>query len=101
MKRWHVAIGAIALSGVAASALFLTDVASKDGRISRAFAATRLSDSELQSKLQEQGYTNVQILRHEGNRVTATATKNGQNVQLTANGETGLVDVPDDDGDDD
>jgi hypothetical protein len=89
MKRSHVALGAIALSGLAASALLMTDVASKDGFFSHALAASQLSDTELQGKLQEQGYANIQIVRHEGSHVEVTATKNGQVVKLAVNGTTG------------
>jgi hypothetical protein len=100
MKLWHIGLVVGALSGAAAGALVLTDVARNEGFIARALAASQLSDAELQSKLQEQGYTNVQILRRDKNRAVATAMKNGQTMQLAVNGATGRVGADDDDDDD-
>ena len=53
-------------------------ISTNKGAIARAFAVPLLSDVDLQSRLQAQGYTNIQNLKHDGNLVTATASKDGQ-----------------------
>ncbi len=100
MKFLPVAVGAVALSCAVGGTLVLTGVVDKDALIQRAFAAVQLSDAELQGKLQAQGYTNVQILQHEGNRTLVSATKDGDAVQLSLNASTGRVAGDDDDDDD-
>lgn len=75
--------------------------------ISRTFAGTPLPDREIQSRLQAQGYSNIQNLQHEGNRVVVTATKEGLTGQFAVDPTTGKVmhgfggQDNDDDSDDD
>jgi hypothetical protein len=99
MKPWRIAIGAVGLSVLAAGALISSGAVNVNGLVTQAFAATQLSDAELQAQLQEQGYSNVHIWRHEGSRVKASAVKNGHAVQLALNGATGQP--VDSDGDND
>ena len=70
-----------------------------DGWIARTSAAVPLSDSELQSRLEFQGYSNIQNVQHNGDRVVVTATKNGQTGELAVSPTTGKV-MRDSDGDD-
>ncbi len=86
--------------GLALVGFIGADVSSGGGVIARAFAATTLSDAELQSRLQTQGFSNVQNLRHEGRRVFVTATKDGQTGQIAVNPTTGQI-AHGNDGDDD
>jgi len=93
---------AAALFGTAASVLVISDSSTSRSAIAQAFAAPQLSDVELQSRLQAQGYTNVQSLKHDGgNLVTVTASKDGQTAQLIVDGATGQVGLSDDDDGDD
>jgi len=71
---------------------------------SRILAAQQLSDVELQSKLQAQGYSGLRDIRRNGNRVHVTVLQNGQSVRLTVDSRTGQAlgerGVDDDDDDD-
>jgi Peptidase propeptide and YPEB domain len=102
MNRLRLSLVAAVLSGLAV-AYVAVDASSKDGIIANVFAATALSDAALQTRLQEQGYTNIQNLRHDGKRVSVTATKDGQTAELMVNPSTGQVrhgsDADDDDDD--
>jgi hypothetical protein len=102
MNRTRLSLVAAALSGLAVVYL-AADFSSNNGVIANVFAATPLSDAELQTRLQQQGYTDIQNLRRDGKRVTATATKDGQTAQLAVNPTTGQVrrgaDADDDDDD--
>ncbi len=97
MKFARAAVIVAALSGGTALAVVAADH-------SQVLAAPQLSDSDLQAKLQSQGYTGLQDIRRDGNRVHVTASKDGQAVQLTVNSRTGQVvgnNSTDDDEDDD
>jgi hypothetical protein len=68
--------------------------------VARTFAAAvPLPDAEIQSRLQAQGFSNLQNLQHKGNRVIVTATKDGQTAQVAVSPTTGEV-IRDGDGDD-
>jgi hypothetical protein len=54
-------------------------------------AAAQLSDSELEARLRAQGYSDVRILRHEGDEVTVTATKDGQTRSLKVDPATAAI----------
>ncbi len=99
--RIAVVVGGILIAGATALALVMSS--SRDGLIARTFAAVPLSDVEIQTRLEAQGFSNVQNIQHSGNRVIVTATKDGQTGQLAVNPATGNVirDTDGDDGDDD
>ena len=61
------------------------------------FAA--MTDTEIQQKLQGQGYTNIQIREHDKNHVDVTATKNGKVEKLAVDPQSGAL-KPDTDNDD-
>jgi hypothetical protein len=99
MNRIRLSLAAAALSGLAA--VYVAVDLSNRGPIANAFAATPLSDAELQTRLQEQGYTNILNLQHDGKRVRVTASKDGQTAQLVVNPTTGEVRRGSDADDDD
>lgn len=82
MKKLFVAVAAALLVGASASA----------------FAA--MSDSQIEQKLQQQGYTNIKIGEHDKGHVDVTATKNGAAEKLAVDPATGAV-KPDTDNDND
>lgn len=53
--------------------------------------ASMMSDAEITQKLQAEGYTNVQLGEHERGKIDATATKNGQDVDLEIDAQSGAV----------
>jgi hypothetical protein len=59
--------------------------------VAQALAAAQLSDSELEARLHAQGYTDIEILRHEGDHLNVTATKDGQETLLTIDPVTGEI----------
>jgi hypothetical protein len=67
------------------------------GSSSLSFAA--MTDTDIQQKLQGQGYTNVQIREHDKNHVDVTATRNGKVEKLAIDPQSGAV-KPDTDNDD-
>ena len=100
MRRSRMVLTAAAVSGAAAFLLVVSDLSTSKGVIAQALAVPLLSDMDVQSRLQAQGYTNIQNLKHDGNLVTATASKDGQTTQLIVDGATGQVGLSGDDGDD-
>ncbi len=91
MRRSRMILTAVALSSAAAFLLVISDLSTNKSAIARAFAIPLLSDVDLQSRLQSQGYTNIQNLKHDGNLVTATASKDGQTTQpIVDGGQAGL-----------
>jgi len=62
--------------------------------------ATPMTDAQIQQKLQSEGYANVQVTKHDRERVDVTATKNGKAEKLSVNSQTGTL-TPDTDKDDD
>ena len=61
-------------------------------------AGDKMTDAQIQQKLQSEGYTNVQITEHAKDHVDVKATKNGKTEKLAVNRETGTV-KPDNDND--
>lgn len=53
--------------------------------------ASMMSDAEIKQKLETQGYANVQLGEHEGGKIDATATKDGQAVELEIDSQSGAV----------
>lgn len=51
----------------------------------------KLSDNTIKSELHAKGYTDVSHIHHHGNKVTATAKKNGTKVRVIMNAQTGQV----------
>ncbi len=101
MNRLRLSL-AVAISAASLGYLAV-DFSSNNGMIANVFAATPLSNAELQTQLQAQGYTDIQDIQHDGKRVSVTATKDGQAAQLAVNPTTGQVrrgaDADDDDDD--
>lgn len=62
--------------------------------------ATAMTDAQVQQKLQSEGYTNIQVTKHEGDHIDVKATKNGKAEKLAVNPQTGAV-MPETDRDDD
>jgi hypothetical protein len=60
-------------------------------------AATDLTPDQVKARIEAAGYTNVQILRREGTRFDAKATKSGQQVFLDVDAKTGAI-TPEEDG---
>jgi hypothetical protein len=79
------ALLALAIAGFSLGVLWPSGTA----LVSGLFAATPLSDAELQRRLQAQGFSDLQNFRHEGNRVIVTATRNGETDQLVVDPSTG------------
>jgi Peptidase propeptide and YPEB domain len=59
-------------------------------------AGDKMTDAQIQQKLQSEGYTNVQITEHAKDHVDVKATKNGKTEKLAVNRETGTVKSDDD-----
>jgi hypothetical protein len=53
--------------------------------------ASMMSDAEIKQKLEAAGYTNVQLGEHDRSKVEVTATKNGQDVDLDVDAQSGAV----------
>ncbi|MFN4090052.1 MAG: hypothetical protein ACK4QW_13570 [Alphaproteobacteria bacterium] len=53
-----------------------------------------MSDDEVRSKLESEGYSDVGDLKREGQRVSTTAEKDGQKVKLHADLASGLMSPP-------
>lgn len=53
--------------------------------------ATPMTDAQIQQKLQSEGYTNVQVTKHEKDHIDVTAIKNGKAEKLAVNPQTGAV----------
>jgi hypothetical protein len=94
MKR----IAVIALSAVpvlAAAVAGTTPAAAGQLTIAQAESArsgaSMISDAEIKQKLQAAGYTNVQIGEYERGKIGATATKDGQAVELEIDAQSGAV----------
>jgi hypothetical protein len=100
MTPVRVALTAGALVSVTAAAIVAVNLPSIQSLISDAVAATQLSDAELKSQLQAEGYTNLQEIQHKGDRVYVMATKDGQTRQLVVDAVTGKQVSEDDDDDD-
>ncbi len=100
MKPSRSAFLTLIILGTGAAALVAVDLSTDSGFLKQALAAPQLPDTELQARLQAQGYTNIQDLRHAGGRVFTTATKDGQTTQVAVNGATGQVGQVDGDDDD-
>jgi hypothetical protein len=101
MNRARTALIAATLTAGAAASLVVAISPDANRLIGRTFAATPLSDDEIQSRLQAQGFSNVQNLQQDGNRVIVTATRNGLTGQHAVNPATGKVIRDNDDDDDD
>ena len=97
MNPLRTALIAFGLLVAASTAIVLALDA--NGLIAQTFAAVPLPDSEIQSRLQAQGFSNVQNLQHDGSRVIVTATKDGLTGQLAVDPSSGKV-IRDSDGDD-
>jgi predicted aspartyl protease len=62
--------------------------------------ATMMTDAQVQQKLQSEGYTNVQVTKHDKGHIDVMATKNGKAEKLAVNPQTGAV-MPDAENDKD
>ncbi len=80
----HSLIGKLVVAGVALSTFGVA-------------TATDLTPDQVEHRLQAAGYTNVQIIRREGTRFDAMATKDGKRVSLDVDGKTGAI-TPDKEG---
>jgi hypothetical protein len=90
-------VGALLIAG--STALLMMTFPGTGGLVARTFAATPLPDAEIQSRLESQGFSNIQGVQHNGNRVIVMATKDGKTGQLAVDPVTGNV-IQDSDGDD-
>jgi hypothetical protein len=94
MKR--IAVIALSTMPVLAAALAATTLAGTS-RLTTAqrenvgSGASSMSDAEIKQKLQSEGYANVQLGEHERGKIDATATKDGQAVELEINAQSGAV----------
>jgi peptidase YpeB-like protein len=53
--------------------------------------ASMMNETEIKQKLQAEGYSNVQLGKHEGDEIDVTATKNGQRVELQVDPQSGAI----------
>ena len=53
--------------------------------------ATTMTDAQIQQKLQADGYTNVQVTKHDKGDIDVMATKNGKAEKLTVNPQSGAL----------
>lgn len=54
-------------------------------------AATTLTPDQVEARIEAAGYTNVQIIRRDGNRFDAKATQDGKRVSLDVDAQTGAI----------
>lgn len=95
--RFSTAIlGTIFLAGSSGLALAAGTTATAGS--ATAAQATMMTDAQVQQKLQSEGYTNVQVTKHDENHIDVKATKNGKAEKLAVNPQTGAV-MPDTDKD--
>ena len=59
-----------------------------------------VTDAQIQQKLQSEGYTNVQVTKHDEGYIDVMATKNGKAERLAVNPQTAAV-MPETGNDDD
>ena len=59
--------------------------------------ATPMTDAQIQQKLQSEGYTNVQVTKHDKGHIDVTAMKNGKAEKLAVNPQTGALTSDSDD----
>ena len=67
-----------------------SDITSAQAESARS-GASSMSDAEIKQKLQAEGYANVQLGEHERGKIDATATKDGQAVELEIDTQSGAV----------
>jgi hypothetical protein len=98
MKRIDLAAfsAALVLAGAGAgSALAATSQSTSTGATapseSTRSGASTMSETDIKQKLQAEGYSNVQLGKHEGDSIDVTATKNGQRVELHVDAQSGTV----------
>jgi hypothetical protein len=98
MKRINITAFSAALVLAAAgagNALAATSQSTSTGTIAQSEStrsgASMMSDTEIKQKLQAEGYSNVQLGKHEGDSIDVTATKNGQRVELHVDAQSGTV----------
>ena len=101
MSPYRSAVLAGALLALGIGTITLIDVSDGSGLIGKVFAAAPLPDAEIQSRLQDQGYSDLKDFRHEGRRVIVTANKDGRTEQLVVDPRTGVPITGSDDDDDD
>lgn len=65
-----------------------------------AFGQGAMTDAQIQQKLQSEGYTNVQVTKHDKDHIDVRAMRNGKAEKLAVNPQTGAA-MPDADRDDD
>jgi hypothetical protein len=70
-------------------------------RESNGSGASSMSDEEIKQRLQAAGYANVQLGEHERGKIDATATKDGQAVELEIDAQSGAVSQHEKEKDDD
>ena len=101
MKRLTIStIAAAYCVGSMGMALAANDTSGTSSGASAQTGSSPMSDSQIQQELQSAGYTNIQGLKHEGDHVNVTATKNGQTTKLVVDARTGHVAQDTDDDDD-
>ena len=83
-------VGAGTGTAVAATSQWTLTGATAQAESTRS-GASMMSDAEIKQKLQAEGYANVQLGEHERGKVDATATKNGQPVDLEIDVQSGAV----------
>jgi len=59
-----------------------------------------VSEEQVRQKLQSEGWSNIQTVR-EGRYIEAIASKDGQNIKIAVDSQTGRLRAADDDDDDD
>jgi hypothetical protein len=95
MKTLATTFTAILLAGSLGVAL------AAENDVIRTVQAAPMTDTQIQQKLESEGYTNVQITGHEKTQIDATATKNGATQKLSVDAQTGNVAAGTDTDDDD
>jgi predicted aspartyl protease len=98
MRSPIAAFGLILLTG--SSGLVLAAGATATAGLVTAVQSVTMTDTQIQQKLQSEGYTDVRITEHERGHINVTATRSGKAEKLVVNPQTGAA-MPDNDDDND
>lgn len=101
MRFSTAALGILLLAG--SSGLAFAAGTTSTAIVATTVQATSMTDAQVQQKLQAEGYTNVQVTKHERTHIDVMATKNGKAEKLAVNPQTGTLmqDTDKDDNDND
>lgn len=95
MRFSTAALGGLLMAGSSGLALAAGGISAPGSATT--VQATPMTNAQIQQKLQSEGYTNVQVTKHDKSHIDVTATKNGKTEKLAVNPQTGALTSDSDD----